>query len=288
MNLHMKKLLLSIFAVASLSLSASAQETVYANDSIKQRLDSLENSLSRLQAKEEVRSENEKLDKIWKRKKYTVVGFVNQNLESKEEEGGKYKSKFGVTLQKGKTFYLHKKPLANMVKIGLDWTFVDLNFAKYKDGNGISFNIPSDDDFSGGDYGYDEDESGIDLDLGVMQLEYGMGFGPSVQVTPFYYLGKGLEHIKAYTYFHVTPSYSAIIETTDDDTNFNHGYCTFFNFGVGLSYKVISIGFEHRWGTAKYNMADLDAEDAIAGGIKFDDKQKFSTKSSRFFVRFNI
>lgn len=286
----MKKLVLSLIAVASISLSAAAQENVSANDSLRQRLDSLENSLNSLQAKEEKRTEDEKLEKIWKRKKYTVIGFVNQTLENKDnddtEDGKvKYKSKFGVTLQKGKTFSLHKRPIAKMVKIGLDWTFIDLNFAKYEDGHGISINPPLEDDYDGG-YGYDDDKDMLDLDLGVMQLEYGMGFGPSVQVTPFYYLGKGFEHIKAYTYFHVTPSYSLILETTDDDTNLNHGYCTFFNFGIGLSYKVISLGFEHRWGTSKYNMADI--EDAVTGEADFSDKQKFSTKSSRFFVRLNF
>lgn len=283
----MKKLLLSIITAAGISLTATAQGTTSSNDSLKQRLDSLENSLNNLQVKEEERSENEHLEKIWKRKKYTVIGFVNQNLENKDiEESGKYKSKFGVTLQKGKTFFLHKKPIANMIKIGIDWTFIDLNFAKYKDGNGISINLPSMDDSYDEDYDYDDEEEGLDIDLGVMQLEYGMGFGPSVQVTPFYHIGKGLEYIKAYTYFHVTPSYSAIIETTDNETNFNHGYCTFFNFGVGLSYKVISVGFEHRWGTGKYNMVNL--EDAPESGLNTSDKQKFSTKSSRFFVRFNI
>lgn len=188
----MKKLLLTFIAVAGIFVAVAAQETTSAsaNDSLKQRLDSLENSLNSLHAKEEKRTEDEKLEKIWRRKKYTVIGFVNQTLENKDSES-KYKSKFGVTLQKGKTFSLHKKPIAKMVKIGLDWTFVDLNFAKYKDGNGISINLPSEDDFYGNDddddYGYGD---AVDLDLGVMQLEYGMGFGPSVQVTPFYYLGK--------------------------------------------------------------------------------------------------
>ena len=42
------------------------------------------------------------------------------------------KSDFGAAIVWGKTYYLHKKPLAGMIKFGIDWSWMDLNYAQYK------------------------------------------------------------------------------------------------------------------------------------------------------------
>lgn len=278
----MKKLfLLAVFAVTS--FCAYAQNDSITSEQAQSKIDSLQNALFLMEAKEQERAENEHIAKIWKQKKHISLGYIIQNLKNKSNaDAGKYKSKVGFALVAGRTYKLHKNPIANILRIGFDWNYIDLNFAKYKDGSGISIDIPSVDDYDYNDYDYDDDVA--DIDLGVYQLEYGMGFGPSIQVAPFYHVGKGFEYIKFYTYFHVTPSYSAIIESVDDETNFNSGYCTFFNWGIGVSYKVISVGFETRWGSAKYDMAEVDDSEGMVSG----DKQKFKTTTSRIFLRFNL
>ena len=40
---------------------------------------------------------------------------------------------FGVSLTFGKTYYLHKKPLLNMIKYGIDATWFELSYAKYSE-----------------------------------------------------------------------------------------------------------------------------------------------------------
>ena len=43
----------------------------------------------------------------------------------------KLNSDFAVAINRGNTYYLHKKPLFGMLKFGLDWTVFDIAAAKY-------------------------------------------------------------------------------------------------------------------------------------------------------------
>ena len=80
------------------------------------------------------------------RAKYFNIGFVKQSLTSKDDYI-KYKSEAGVNITWGKTYYLHKKPLWGMVKIGLDWSWMDFNYVKY---SSVEENFAYDDDFGDG------------------------------------------------------------------------------------------------------------------------------------------
>lgn len=73
-------------------------------------------------------------------------------------------------------------------------------------------------------------------------------FGPSLTVNP-------VHHLKIGGYFRVTPSYSLLYM----DETVHHHYVTFCNAGCTLAWKVLSVGVEWRWGTAKYD------------GLKFDE-----------------
>ena len=156
---------------------------------------------------------------VWQSgKKYLYFSYGIQKLKSDYSND---KSDYTFALIKGRTYYLHKKPILGMIKIGLDWTQFDINFAKYPD---------LEESYTGSMY---DDE---DIDLGIMQLEAGMGIGPSVTVNP-------VGALKAGVYFHVTPSYSLMVQNDE----FYHHYATFFNLGLTVSYKSIAAGIEHRW-----------------------------------------
>ena len=152
--------------------------------------------------------------KVWKkRKKYIYFTYGIQSLKSDYD---KMNSDMAFALINGRTYYLHKKPLLGLIKFGLDWNYFDINFAKYP-------NIDSSDGYS-----EDYDDEG-DIDLGIMQLEAGMGIGPSITINP-------VDQLKACVYFHVTPSYSLMVQ----NNNAYHHYATFFNLGLTVSYKIIS------------------------------------------------
>ena len=287
--------------LAALLLAFTASTALAQTDSttvaLQNKLDSLQQNVATLQEKETARTQTEYDNAIWKRKKHISISFSTQNMEDADNPlDMKFKSQAGFNLDWGKTFYLHKKPIANLMKIGLDWSWLNLSFAKYKSGNGIHLNSSAGDysDYDDDDYGYgydDEDNDfNLDIDLGVYSLSAGMSVGPSFTFAPFYNTGKGLQHLLAQTYFHVTPSYTGIIMTEDGETEAYHGYTTYFNWGINVSYKFISIGYEYRWGKSKFNRMSLDFDDDEdePETTSSNEKQKIKFGSSAFYIRLNF
>lgn len=205
-------------------------------------------------------------DKIWKKRaKYINLSFGLQNIKSDYKNAD---SEMAFAIMLGRTYYLHKKPIAGILKFGIDWNYIDINFAKYPDlPSSPDVSIPADTELA---------------DLGIMQLEAGMGVGPSVTVNP-------VSHMKACLYFHVTPSYSMLLQNSE----LYHHYATFFNTGLTISYKVISLGIEHRWcGKTNYDGVALARLDNIyddAGNFNDPFKSfgaKMRTSTFRIFIGF--
>lgn len=289
----MKKSVLLLLALVFVS-GAKAQEEnkTQTVGAAQETVDSLAAVVNALTAQVAQAEEDRTSEKIWRRKKYFYLGIGGTSLEMETPEGliAPYKSQASFGLTFGKTFYLHKKPLAGLVKFGLDWTWMDLSYARYKKGsgfdmNGLLGNLGDYEDWDDWDDWDDEDEDLSDrLNVGMHQLEYGMGIGPSVTVTPFRPLGiDALNYVKVSAFFHWQPSYSAVINSEDGETNLNHGYCNFFKFGLGLSWKVLTIGYEHRWGSAKYNSQIFDDNELNSG-----DKMNHKTTNNRFVIGFRF
>ena len=293
----MKKINLLAALLLAFTASTALAQTNSATVALQNKLDSLQQNVATLQEKETARTQTEYNNAIWKRKKHISISFSTQNMEDADNPRDmKFKSQSGFNLDWGKTFYLHKKPIANLMKIGLDWSWINLSFAKYKSGSGIHLNSLAGDysDYDDDDYGYDYDDLIDDIDLGVYSLSAGMSIGPSFTFAPFYNTGKGLQHLLAQTYFHVTPSYTGIImseDGEDGETKAYHGYTTYFNWGINVSYKFISIGYEYRWGKSKFDQMSLDFDDDEEDEQETNssnEKQKIKFGSSAFYIRLNF
>ena len=294
----MKKINLLAALLLAFTASTTLAQTDSATVAMQNKLDSLQKNVATLQEKETARTQTEYDNAIWKRKKHISISFSTQNMEDADNPlTMKYKSQSGFNLDWGKTIYLHKKPIAKLMKIGLDWSWINLSFAKYKSGSGIHINSLAGDysDYDDNDdgYGYDDEDDDFiaDLDLGVYSLSAGMSVGPSFTFAPFYNTGKGLQHLLAQTYFHVTPSYTGIIMTEDGETEAYHGYTTYFNWGINVSYKFISIGYEYRWGKSRFNQMSLDFDNDEEDELETNssnEKQKIKFGSSAFYIRFNF
>ncbi len=275
--MNMKRFLIICLMAGAFGASSHAQET----DSISQRLDALETRIAAREQADSIREVGEHLAKIWKQKKHWTVGYTFQKLKNMDEEDdATLKSSFAMSLQWGKTFSLHRKPIANMVKIGIDWNWVDWHYAKYK-----KLDMGELDWDDGEAYWDDDDGENLNLpNLTYHQIDLGMAIGPSVQVTPFYTIGQGLEYLKVYSFFHVTPSFSGII-LHGDKSEIAGAYNTFFSWGIGIAYKAFAIGFEHRWGKAKYNTTNFgDAIETDDMEIEADRQTKYKTTASKLTV----
>lgn len=266
----MKKL--SLLAVSLLVVVTGGVQAQNQSDEMTQRLDSLQQVVNNMSNTNQ-ELEQERLNRVvWKdRAKYFNLGYVKQTLTDKST-GIELQSDFGVSLSSGKTYYLHKKPLAGMIKFGLDWTWMDLNYAKST--------LPE----------LDPETGSVD-ESAVHQAEFSMQFGPSVTINP-------VHRLKVSGYFRVAPSYSALYM---NDT-FHHHYVTMWNAGCAVAWNVISVGVEWRWGSANYSGLSFDEsnfdEDAFGDeenpsvGDIMDEmsvpKRKFKTSSMRIYLSFRF
>lgn len=218
----MKKIFTFLIGLSLWTLTATAQEPVPETTSpVATETDSLQRVVDDL-SQQLRHQKNEELDrKIWKnRSKYFNLGYVKQSLVFKDFGDEKLKNDFGVSISWGKTYYLHKKPLLGMLKFGLDWSWVDLNYSKYT--------ISEPEEPGSGSVGDIMDET---IDIGNHQLEYGMQVGPSITINP-------VHELKISLYFRLTPSYSMMYL----DDSFNSNFALFYSFGGSVAWKVISVG----------------------------------------------
>lgn len=221
------------------------------NDSIQQRIDSLENTIKELSANIKETEKQKKDKSVWGRKKFFSIGYANQTLSPKY--GNDMEGDFGISLISGRTISLHKKPLWNMLKFGIDYG-VDINYVKYKD-YGEEYN------------NYYEDEDMPELISGMHQCDLGFVIGANATVNP-------VGALKVSAYFRFIPTYSMLIL----DSDMNSSYVSFFTYGGEVSWKAIGIGVEGRFGSGKYG--------SLIAGEEYDDniKEKFKTTSLRAYI----
>lgn len=265
----MKKIYFCLFALCAVSYGTYAQEPEQTDENAR-KVDSLQQTVNALTSRVKATEKAELNRAIWtSRAKYFNLGYVKQTLTDKTY-GGEFKNDYGASISWGKTYYLHKKPILGMVKFGLDWSWLDINYAK------SSMDL------------FDEEKSTV-ISSDVHQAEIGMQFGPSLTINP-------VHHLKISGYFRVTPSYSLLYM----DETVHHHYVTFCNAGCAIAWKVLSIGVEWRWGTAEYdgmkfNESDFDEDDLANGDTpsigdvteKVPDR-KFKTSSTRFYLGFRF
>ena len=153
------------------------------------------------------------------KRKYFNIGFVNTTME--QDGMPKIKSNYGASLTFGKTFYLHKKAVANLIKFGIDATWFDLTYTNY-DVKHITY--------------WEEKK------YQVHEAEFAMQVGPSLTVNP-------ISKLNILGYFRYAPSYSCYYA----NEKFGGSYASYWVGGCSVSYSVIGLGIEARFGNGKFN-----------------------------------
>lgn len=185
--------------------------------------------------------------------RYFNISYVSQKFKYVDSDYS-IKSDYGAALTRGRTYFVHRKPIAGMIRFGIDWTTFDLNFAGY-----------SSDEY------YDKDEKEMVTDK-MYQLEAAMHVGPSVTVNP-------VSDLRVNGYFRYAPSFTGFYDSED----FYCNYGSFFVAGAAISYKVISLGIESRWGKSKFKE---DYEDYKGNTVS--EKVNVKTSGARFYLSFRF
>ena len=267
-------------------------------------IDSLSMIVETMNKRGSEKTMEEALKNSWKRKTFFRLSYTKSNFEAlakKNEKWEQYASKldgiyegedkyhyeneYGVSLMWGRNFSLHKTPIARTVVIALDYTWIDLNWNKYK----VSYD--EDNVFDSSITWKDEKGNShffLPWGAGKNEINYGMSLGPSVTVAPFGFMDNSARDLHLQGYFHIGYSISTIFMNLDDDLNAedesfnflgNWGHGLTHSWGINLSWKAVGVGFEKRKSSFSYTPFGDDYGNR---------KTKFDLNNTRWYLTFNF
>ena len=243
---------------------------------------------------------------VWSRKSYFNISYNMTTLSPDQDIPSgigsdlipEYKSNWGVSLQLGRSYALHKNPIANLLQFNIDFTYVDLGANHFKiEGDGTNlYDSNAKFNYDGGDYYY------TPWNLEKYEFNYGMAIGPSMTIAPFMSTNsRGLHYIKLNLYYHIGYHASFLWmqdkkeadanQLTDTDSKLNRdrvndvvkmdlGHGLIQSFGFSVTWKFIGIGYEHRSAGLKYQSL---------GSSEFSkEKYKFSSSTNRVFLQIRM
>lgn len=269
----MKKLLLAVLTVTC-AFGAFAVESADTLTTLNQIIAMETKSKSHY-------DQNSSLNAIWGKTTFLNISYNKTKFSSKEFPSTtsrfemEYDNDLGVGLQWGHTFNLHKKPIGSVMFFGLDFTWMDLNFNKYK---ALSA-VPQ-------EWVEGEQVHNLPWHHERMTLGYGMSLGPSLTFYPFTSLNKsGSSKIRLHVYFHVGyGAEGAMIKnvTLGDETKnkYAYGHGLFLGYGASLSWDFIGVGYEFRNDDSlKFKAVDSEFD---TGSMKAKEK------TSRLYLQFRF
>ena len=164
-------------------------------------------------------------------KKYRNISFVQKTFTPSSDfwDLNEMDSEWGVSFTTGRTYFLHKTPILNLIKFGIDATWFDIDYSQYTVKQII-------------DLDQTDKETMYHLDLG-------MQVGPSVTLNP-------VSKMNVAAYFRYAPTLSGMYF----DENGYYGYGSYFVSGLSVSYKHIGLGIERKWGDCKFNTINVDED----------------------------
>lgn len=245
---------------------------------------------------------------VWLRRSYFNLSFGSMALSPKEDyptgvrEGivPKYESNWAASLQLGRSYRLHKKPIANVIQFNIDYTGIDLNVSHIKQaGDGRNLYDSSNTFVPEGNTSRDT-QYYIPWNLEKYEADYGMKLGPSITLSPFTGTkSRGAHFLQLHCYYHIGYQASLLLFLNDGDadvnqsttgqnrtaheemesgTKLNWGHGVTQSFGIVLSWKGIGIGYEHRAANLKYK--------STSPSTFGNNSYKFDTSLNRFFIQY--
>lgn len=246
-------------------------------------------------------------NKVWGYNKYFMISYGGMSLNPKKDiklgyEGFNnntvpdFKADWSLALTLGRNYSLHKKPIANIVKFNIDFTYFDLGFARYgAEGDKNTLLYDSKATWKEKDDGKEYNRSYIPWCLEKYKADFGMAVGPSITLAPFTPLksNKGLHFLKLNVYYHIGYHASLLWMKGDDkhdagasssssgnnksgDLKMNWGHGLTNTFGLMLSWKTIGLG----WETKSTNVSYKSVTPSTYG----HESYKFGTNSSRIYL----
>lgn len=288
----MKRIVTLLF-IAIFAYPFATAQVADSSQSQQEEIDQLRSQVEELKAEKEQQEYDATQQRIWGKGRFTRLGYAI--AQTSGLDGAIEKSDFAFYFQKGTTYRLHKKPIAKMIKFGLDVVWFDIQFSKYKTTDDAATKWTSEfEDIPQSNNGgnYDDDDS-FNIDLGKSALNIGMGIGPNICVAPFSLSSsKALQPLRVSAYFHYSPTVSMYMMSYDGEVEVSTGFCNMFNLGCVLQYRAIGLGVEGRWGQGKFKPLDFDSmfgdDEEFVDNSDFDNKYSRRFANTRLFLQFTF
>lgn len=228
----------------------------------------------------------------WKYNKGINIGFItHQGLKDIDSWiPFQYDSSFGISFSTGASYLWPRSEgwAGNRVKVGIDARWFEISYVKYKkfpkiDGIQLEgWNEDMDDE-------WDDDE--ID-NMHTQQVHMGVGLGPTVACVPFPNADSALKFLRVNLTAHFNPSASMLLYKDNyGDMDVSWAFVPAFDFGMNFQWKNFVLGFEGKWGRAKYKslFGEDDFEDSFDyNGISLSSNQKQTFKNSSFRINIGL
>ena len=236
---------------------------------------------------------DEVVQNVWKRKRSFSIAYTTANLEGDlqmynptrdayELVTQKFKNDWGLTMKAATTVRFHKRPIADIVSFGLDYSLLDLSVNHYKELEGDKL-YKSDETWPEDIDGKTRNPHYIPWGLQMYNFTYGMNLGPSIGIAPFArFKNPQLAHLRLHLYFNVGYRASLLLMKGNDDKDaaqlrdekvkessklqWGHGFYTMF--GVRMSWKGIGIGYELVNGSQNYKSVETEIYGSATNKLK--------------------
>lgn len=157
-------------------------------------------------------------NKEW-RKKFINLSFTSATISQDNVQD--LKSNYGAAFTIGRTYFLHK-PIGDMLRFGIDATWFDINYSNYEIEHITYWETDK--------YQYHQGEISLHV-------------GPSITFEP-------AKKLAVHAYFQYAPTF-AMLYTGDSETTYGN-YASLWVAGGNVSYGVIGLGLESRFGSTLY------------------------------------
>ena len=211
----------------------------------------------------------------WKRRKYNRISF-NTNHFSMLSSSSEIPLKLALGWDKGRNIWLHKKPIAGMIKFGLDLG-VDLNYmwmdlqADHSDYEGPS-------GYMGSEPIEDNEDMALLADLSGHHLSLGLAVGPSVTINP-------VSKVRICGYAHFVPSASFFVQ----GMSMNLGYSLIMKYGLEAGFGAIGVGLEYNHGLNTYtDMINYITVKGNGGDVSDLYKARYYLESLQVYLSFRF
>lgn len=202
------------------------------------------------------------LDDIWRRRTYFNINYgLSPKVTLEDGTAQEETPELLLAIKNGRNFFLHRKAIGKMAYIGLDYTWLDINFNRGKADN--------------------------------FEIDYSMAIGPSLHFAPFARLNgrKAIQHLRLSAYYHIGYNVGLHYQKTEptqkgeNTTMLDLATGTTKGLGFAINWKAIGFGFETHNTPLKYKpIGQSDDENNPAPSQKY----KLTTTYNRIYLQFRF